>query len=224
MLRITLIRHGKTAGNSRGEYIGRTDEHILPEEIPKLIKLRSVLDAPGALFVSPYKRCTETASVLYPGINQIVTDGFRECDFGEFEGKTYRELRDNQAYRMWIDSRGGTAPPGGESGMHFRNRVMNAFREVIDFAAGQVHDRETFNVAIVAHGGTIMSILAKWGIPSRDYYGWQSGNGEGFVVLADEKTFAAGTKDKLHVVRAVGGFSDCNGTGGQPVSEKSGYK
>ena len=39
-----------------------------------------------------------------------------ELDFGSFEGKNYEQLKEDPAYRRWIDSAGMTAPPGGESG------------------------------------------------------------------------------------------------------------
>ncbi len=39
------------------------------------------------VFVSPMRRCLETAEVLYPGQEPVVIEEFRECDFGLFEGK-----------------------------------------------------------------------------------------------------------------------------------------
>ena len=61
----TLIRHGKTAGNRERRYMGgRTDEPLLPEERQFLQKKK----APEVtrVFVSPMKRCVETAEILFP--------------------------------------------------------------------------------------------------------------------------------------------------------------
>ena len=36
--------------------------------------------------------------------------------------------------------------------------------------------------AIVAHGGTLMAIMEKYARPSRTYFDYQVGNGEGFIL------------------------------------------
>ena len=59
MLKIYLIRHGKTQGNLSGKYIGaRTDEPLCQEGIREL----EGKNYPKAelLFVSPMKRCRQT--------------------------------------------------------------------------------------------------------------------------------------------------------------------
>ena len=37
-------------------------------------------------------------------------------------------------------------------------------------------------MAMVVHGGTIMSILAEYGFPRAGYFSWQVKNGEGYQV------------------------------------------
>ena len=88
MLRITMIRHGKTEGSSKGKFIGITDEPILDSEKKALseIKFPSV----DEVYSSPMKRCIETAQILYPDNEINVIDEFSECNFGDFEGKTYQ--------------------------------------------------------------------------------------------------------------------------------------
>ena len=104
-----MFRHFATAGNLEKRYIGTTDEPILP--------VSSVSGVPEVEIVlaSPLLRCRETAGLLYPRLDPVLIEGFRECDFGAFEGKNYRELTGDQDYQAWIDS-GGILPfPGGES-------------------------------------------------------------------------------------------------------------
>lgn len=58
MLKIYLIRHGKTQGNLSGKYIGsRTDEPLCEEGIREL-KGKTYPQA-QILFVSPMKRCID---------------------------------------------------------------------------------------------------------------------------------------------------------------------
>ena len=46
------------------------------------------------VYVSPMKRCMETAQCIYPGISMESNAFLKECDFGLFENKSYEELSD----------------------------------------------------------------------------------------------------------------------------------
>ena len=83
-MRWFLIRHGKTQGNLEHRYIGnRTDEPLCEQGIAELKTKHYPMVQ--RVFVSPMKRCLETAALLYPGVPVDVVDDFRECDFGDFE-------------------------------------------------------------------------------------------------------------------------------------------
>ena len=111
-MRVVLIRHSKTAGNLKGRYIGTTDEPLCEEGI-RLLEGKTY-PAAELVYVSPMKRCRETASLIYPTLTQREEPLLRECDFGDFENKNYLELNGNPDYQAWVDS-GGTLPfPGGE--------------------------------------------------------------------------------------------------------------
>ena len=92
---IHLIRHGKTIGNVKKQYIGSTDESLCPEGIEELVqkKARGIYPLPEEIepmiYSSPMRRCIETAKVLYPGFHIESIDGFQETDFGPFERKNY---------------------------------------------------------------------------------------------------------------------------------------
>ena len=107
MIECYLYRHGKTKGNEEGRYLGRTDES-LSEEGKKALREKRMPPA-EAVFSSPKKRCQETAALFFPGQCRIIVPDLRECDFGIFENKNWRELSGNPAYQKWIDS-GGTLP------------------------------------------------------------------------------------------------------------------
>lgn len=172
MLEIRLVRHGKTAGNCLGRYIGTTDEPLCEEGIGELCG--KSMGKPELVYASPLKRCLETAKILWPGVPVVKVADFRECDFGEFENKNYKELNGNPDYQAWIDSGGTMAFPGGESPAEFKARVQRAFSHVLEEAeqAGYEH------IALAVHGGTIMAIMEKWGTPPGEYYRWQVKNGE----------------------------------------------
>ena len=76
-MKCVLIRHGKTAGNLAGRYIGcRTDEPLCPEGIAQLREGR--YPAVERVFASPLRRCRETARLLYPAMEMEIVEDFRE--------------------------------------------------------------------------------------------------------------------------------------------------
>ena len=196
MVELILIRHGKTAGNLLGRYIGsRTDEPLCDEGREGLAGKQ--LPEVERLYVSPMKRCVETAELLWPEFDrkkiQIVTD-LRECDFGDFENKNYKELSGNGDYQAWIDSNGTLPFPNGESMDVFKSRCRKAFAQIAEevFVAEQKwkDSGETgiFRAGIVVHGGTIMAILEQYGYPKRAYFDYQVKNGCGYRLTSVEGT------------------------------------
>lgn len=176
MTTVYLIRHGQTQGNLERRYIGSTDQPLCPAGREALAGRR--MPPVDRVYASPLRRCRETAVLLYPGAEVEIVPDFRECDFGEFEMKTYEELKDSPAYRAWLDTGGVSAPPGGEGKDNFRRRTVAAFRSL----AARWRGGET--AALVVHGGTIMTLLEVLE-PSHDFYRWQADNGCGFrCVLA----------------------------------------
>lgn len=166
-----LIRHGQTQGNLEHRYIGcRTDEPLCARGVLALQKRR--YPAVSRVFVSPLRRC------LYPGMQPAVIAEFRECDFGNFEGRSYAELNGRADYQAWIDSGGALPFPGGESRADFAARCVNAFAHLC--AQGLNED-----CALIVHGGTIMSIMERYARPAGDYYDFQVHNGDGFILYED---------------------------------------
>ena len=172
-MRIVLIRHGLTAGNLEKRYIGRTDEPLCAEGERAL---RETAPPPcDAVICSPMKRCIQSAALLYPDMEPFTEEGLRECDFGAFEGKNYRELTGDAGYQAWTDS-GGTLPfPGGESPDSFRQRCTEAFADTLSRFAG------ARTLIYIVHGGTIMSVLDRYAVPHRDYFDWHCENAHGYV-------------------------------------------
>lgn len=180
-MKIYFIRHGQTKGNREGRYVGKTDEPLLEEARAQLLEeslsLGKILK-PDILYVSPMLRCRETAGILFPGKEQHIVEAFRECDFGEFEYRNYKELNGNPAYQRFIDSGGTCGFPGGETLKEFQERCVREFCRLIDAAWVR---KENGSMAFVVHGGTIMAILDRFSNPHKDYFTWQTGNGNGYA-------------------------------------------
>ena len=96
-MKIMLIRHFATPGNEKRQYIGSTDE-VLSE---KTAFLKRSYPIPEYIIASPMKRCVQTAKRIWgtdlSGCPIVLEPLMRECDFGQFEGKTYEQLKKNAA-------------------------------------------------------------------------------------------------------------------------------
>ncbi|HWR23802.1 MAG TPA: histidine phosphatase family protein [Feifaniaceae bacterium] len=165
MKTVYLVRHGMTAGNKEKRYIGRTDEPLSEEGKLQAAALKAVgLPAFEHVFTSPYIRCKQTASILFPETAFTIVQGLRECDFGIFEGRTAAELENSAEYGSWLET-GCTGPiPGGERVEDFKIRCRNAFLESMEEV-----DENGF-AAFVAHGGCIMAVLEAYAVPKRAFY------------------------------------------------------
>lgn len=120
MLKIYLIRHSRTFGNSLKRYIGVTDEPLCEEGIAALQNR----EYPKAekLYVSPMLRCRQTAEIIYPGQEYEIVPLLSETNFGVFENKNADELSGTKEYQAWIDSNATMEIPGGESLANFQKQ------------------------------------------------------------------------------------------------------
>ncbi|MDD6066210.1 MAG: histidine phosphatase family protein [Firmicutes bacterium] len=195
-MEIYLIRHGKTRGNLEGRYIGSTDEPLCPQGRSELAerKNKGIFPPVAYVFSSPLKRCLETAEIFFPDRKVCPIDGLRECDFGDFENKNYQELAEDFRYQRWIDSNGTLPFPAGEKQGTFRKRCAAAFAEIVN----ELFREKAVSAAVVAHGGTIMSILERYAEPEKSFYNWQIKNGEGYHIVADEAVW-----QKKHRVQVI---------------------
>ncbi len=178
-MKVIFIRHGETEGNILKKYIGKTDEPLCSQGIEN-VKNRRYPEC-DILIVSPMKRCMQTADIIYPSKEKLVYDGLKECDFGNFEGKNYIELKDSDEYQKWIDSGGTLAFPGGEAPEEFKKRTNSTFKRIMDKISKKC------TVAFVVHGGTIMSVMEKLGVPEKSYYDYMLLNGDYIVTEYDEE-------------------------------------
>lgn len=129
--RLLLVRHAETADNVAGRFLGRSDSPITEGGIGATAVLAAVLAhrmAADDLVVvsSPARRAIETAQHL--GLHDpLVDDGFREIDFGEWEGFTQSEVARNDPETFAAFDRGEIAGfPGGESVESVRRRTLEA--------------------------------------------------------------------------------------------------
>lgn len=177
---IHLIRNMPCEGNLEGRYIGRTESPLPMSSVVELAKMKREYGYPPAraFFSAPSVRCVDTLKVLYPEADPEVVLELAECDFGDWEGKTARDLRGDPAFLDWMENGGQTAPPNGESGPVFAQRVCSGFELLVQnlMAAGET------SAALVASSGVLTTLLAAYGLPRAQPYDWMCAPGCGYDV------------------------------------------
>ena len=105
-------------------------------------------------------------------------DNLIEYDFGEFEGQTAEELRSDPAFREWLAGGADAAAPFGESNGGFQKRVIRAFYDIVN----GVIKAGTPSVAVITHGGVIMTIMQTFALPEAPMHEWMTPNGCGYTL------------------------------------------
>ncbi len=177
---IHFIRHGLTEANVSGRYAGVWNIPVCEEGLQRLHNLKHSYQYPKVLeyYSSPLQRCIQTCGIIYPEIKPVIFDDLKECNFGDWEGKTTQELAGNELYLKWMDRGNDIVPPNGESWSAFYKRIGSAFEKIVE----SMMRRKVTSASIFTHGGVIMTILAMYGIPKADFYEWMVDNGCGYSV------------------------------------------
>ena len=170
-MRLWLIRHGLTRLGEEKRYQGATDEGLSEKG---RAELKRAGFSPARVCVSPMLRARETAGILFPGAKQILVPDLRELDFGAFEGRGWWEMEHDPAYRAWVDGGCAGRCPGGEDRAEYSARVCAAVHALLR--------TERDELVIVAHGGTQMAALERWGDPPREYWRGQRPCGCGWLL------------------------------------------
>ena len=203
-MELILIRHLKTPGNEKRQYIGSTEEDLSEQEVLNFKQKYKIDSYPQVqqVIVSPMKRCIQTAELIYPK-NQITQEVLlKECDFGIFEGKTYEELKDREEYQAWLDSGGTIAFPEGEEQKEFRSRCVRGMLRQVD----RLCKENVESAAFVVHGGTIMAVLEQLAEDQKDFYHWQVENGGGYRMLVNEDEWKSGIH-RFRKIQKLGGVT-----------------
>jgi probable phosphoglycerate mutase len=144
-----LLRHGQTPMSVQKRYAGRSDIPLTDVGLEQAAAAAKRLASAGidVIVASPLLRARQTAGEVAAttGAPVVTDDGFRETDFGAWEGLTFAEVRERWPAEVsaWLADP-AVPPPDGESFAEVSERVAGALQRVLADRAGQT-------VLIVSH-------------------------------------------------------------------------
>lgn len=178
MTTLILVRHGETEGNVQQVWHGAWDSPLTKrgqlqvQATAVRIAQFHLQHAIKALYVSPLPRAQHTAAAIAAaiGLQPVIDAGLREFDLGEWEGRTFADLRHQEnLWERWRQDPSFT-PPQGESPRSFHARVVAALTRLT-----AQHPAQT--IVAVTHGGVISNLLATWlGQGPEEWRQWEAHN------------------------------------------------
>jgi broad specificity phosphatase PhoE len=185
MVTVFLLRHGETAWNKRGRVMGRRQVPLGADgiqQIQKIAPLVATLELHG-IYTSPLRRAVQTAKVVAKGTNLPIceSEGLNEIAFGDWTGRHFDDLIDDELYRRFIKSPAKTLLPGGETISDVQRRGLSVIQEAAQKMPGG-------RFLFVSHGDVIRSILSYYmKLPLNEYRRLRVDNGSLSALQTDRR-------------------------------------
>jgi len=144
------VRHAPSAGLP-GTIHGQDNVDADLTDHDAIISRITTLPTDAVWLTSGLPRTEQTAAAL-GGTNCRAVSGLMEQDFGEWNGKSWNDLRNDLTGKFWQNF-ANEVPPGGESFVNMLDRVSLTIEELS-------YEYQGRNIIVVAHAGTIRAALA----------------------------------------------------------------
>lgn len=161
-VKLFLIRHGQTRWNEEGRYQGDHDIELNQVGIKQAKLAAKYLSRVefANIYSSPLKRTLFTAEKIRGrrDLDIEVRDDLKEMSFGEWEGLKFHEINEkyHKDYQNWLEDPYNNRPTGGENFKETTERTTTEINRIVS------ENIDGTSVAVVAHGGVILSLLVYW--------------------------------------------------------------
>ena len=154
-----IVRHGQSKANEGGYLAGVTDVPLSSlgerqaKAVSEYILKKYEVDV---VYSSPLSRAINTIKGVADALDLpiIKEDKFTEFNFGDWEGVTLEEIKNNfdDGYSKWANDPGVFVPQGGELMAQLQSRVVEGLKEI-----GKREEGKT--ILIGAHSSVIRALL-----------------------------------------------------------------
>ena len=161
-VRLFLIRHGQTLLNEEERYQGDKDINLTLLGIRQAKLAARYLSKVNIskIYTSPLKRALDTANIVKKSKDSgiAIRDNLREISFGKWEGMKFDKINEefHDDYQSWLKDPYNNSPTGGESFKDVQQRAVTEINNIIN------ENEDKSNVAVITHGGVILSLLIYW--------------------------------------------------------------
>jgi broad specificity phosphatase PhoE len=148
---VVLVRHGETEWSRSGQHTGTTDLPLLPdgEAQARAVAPRLAGREFALVLSSPMQRARRTAELAGFGDRAEVDDDLRERNYGEYEGRTTKDIRkERPGWDVWRDD-----CPGGETLEQLAARADRVIERAL------AADGDTL---VFAHSHLLRTLGARW--------------------------------------------------------------
>jgi broad specificity phosphatase PhoE len=148
---VVLVRHGETEWSRSGKHTGSTDIDLTDRGREQAGALGAALRGREfeLVLTSPLGRALETCRIAGFGGPAKMRDELREWDYGEYEGRTTPEIREERpGWTVWRDG-----VLGGETVAEVGARVDRVIAELRLL---------TGDAVVFAHGHVLRVLTARW--------------------------------------------------------------
>nr|WP_290665778.1 MSMEG_4193 family putative phosphomutase [Ardenticatena sp.] len=172
MKRIFLVRHAtndwvgkRLAGRLPGVHLNAEGKQQA-EALAERLYVEHMRHAFRAIYSSPMERAVETATPLSQriGLSINLLDAVIEVDFGAWEGRELKALRDEPLWRVVQQTPSRMRFPGGESVAEMQQRAVAGVEQVV----ATLGEKE--RAIIVAHSDVIKAIIAWYSGTHLDHF------------------------------------------------------
>lgn len=175
MIRLALVRHGRTAWNDAGgsgrRFRGIVDLPLAADGVAQAQATARRLEGwpLAAIYSSPLERSMHTAQLIAEGhgISPQPLPGLGSMDYGDWAGQLTSEVarRWPEIYRAWRSDPFTVQVPGGESAQELRKRAVAAVHDILS----RHNDGET--IALVSHQVVTKSLVCSLlGLPGPSFW------------------------------------------------------
>ena len=207
---VYLVRHGITSWNKGGRLQGEADIPLSEEGLEQATLIGETFQqlAPKKIYCSPLSRALDTSKQIqrfHPGLETVQDERLSEIRFGDFSGKTMREIADENTGFLELReaNKWNLKWPGGESYQDVQVRLTSFLEDYgldltkIDGKNDVIVSHETTNKVLI---GLLLELDKEsvLGIahPNRVIYRLSHNFIERFDIANPSQGWAVGTLDK----------------------------